>query len=60
MWTLDQKKLHNVKGDFTLGSVLTYQGKVRSGKKWARSWNRLPPGNHLRGKFSTVILLYFS
>ncbi len=34
MWTLDQKtKLHNLKNDFTLGTVLTYQGKVRPGKK---------------------------
>ena len=34
MWTLDQKtKLHNLKGNFTLGTVLTYQGRVRPGKK---------------------------
>lgn len=34
MWTLDQKtKLHNIKGEFSLGTVLTYQGKVRPGKK---------------------------
>ena len=34
MWTLDQKtKLHGLKGDFTLGTVLIYQGQVRPGKK---------------------------
>ncbi|WP_428352997.1 hypothetical protein [Methyloprofundus sp.] len=34
MWTLDQKtKLHGVKGEFTLGTILTYQGQVRPGKK---------------------------
>ncbi|RLA24530.1 MAG: hypothetical protein DRQ62_04905 [Gammaproteobacteria bacterium] len=34
MWTLDQKaKLHDLKGTFTLGTILTYQGQVRPGKK---------------------------
>ena len=34
MWTLDQKtKLHKPNSDFTLGTVLTYQGQVRPGKK---------------------------
>lgn len=34
MWTLDQKtKLHDAKNDFSLGTILTYQGQVRPGKK---------------------------
>ncbi|NOQ13047.1 MAG: hypothetical protein GQ583_01020 [Methyloprofundus sp.] len=46
MWILDHNsKLHNPKkGSFALGSVLTYQGRVRPGKKMgevieqAESW----------------------
>lgn len=34
MWTLDQKtKLPDPKIDFSLGTILTYQGRVRPGKK---------------------------
>ncbi len=34
MWTLEQHtKLEGVKGGFALGTVLTYQGRVRPGKK---------------------------
>ena len=34
MWILEQKtKIHDAKGDFALGSILTYQGRVRPGKK---------------------------
>ncbi len=34
MWILDHNtKLHKPKGDFALGSVLTYQGRVRPGRK---------------------------
>ncbi|BCG63949.1 MAG: hypothetical protein methR_P1701 [Methyloprofundus sp.] len=34
MWVLDQNtKLNNPNGHFSLGTVLTYQGQVRPGKK---------------------------
>ena len=34
MWILEHNtKLHDPKGSFSLGSVLTYQGRVRPGKK---------------------------
>lgn len=34
MWILEQNaRLHGPKGDFSLGTVLTYQGRVRPGKK---------------------------
>jgi len=34
MWILEQNtKLHDPEGGFTIGSVLTYQGQVKPGKK---------------------------
>ena len=43
MWTLDQKtKLHNLKSGFTLGTVLTYQGQVRPGKKMGEIVEQAP------------------
>ena len=34
MWIWEQKsKLHGEKGNFALGSVLIYQGRVRPGEK---------------------------
>jgi len=34
MWILEHNtKLHDTSGSFSLGSVLTYQGRVRPGKK---------------------------